>query len=322
MSNELRNRIYKNVLEILPSVCVCYLEDIVDAALAATSAPAEPMFDYLSQTWVTAVAKECGVKVDRLSCLFDFVERVQRATRLATSAPSEPAEFEDECAANMNGHRFGPHGMRGERQCEWCGAAAPQPAPAVPVAAWGALFDPVYQALKDKDCLGASLALERVLSAIERPQPAPAVAPDEYRRGWDDAIAAHKLPYGAEVRQDHDWRPREMKEAQGEVTLPLAEFKRLVAAQPEAPAEPRVSLVGHISRPEFTDKTFTHGIATPPAEVEERRELSDAEIAGVAAAFNGKRIAGGPLGGALALFSADMNAFARAILAKSKEKAS
>lgn len=43
MSNELRNRIYKNVLEILPSVCVCYLEEIVDAALAATSAPSEPM---------------------------------------------------------------------------------------------------------------------------------------------------------------------------------------------------------------------------------------------------------------------------------------
>jgi hypothetical protein len=29
----------------------------------------------------------------------------------------------DECAANMNGHRFGPHGPGGESQCEWCGEA-------------------------------------------------------------------------------------------------------------------------------------------------------------------------------------------------------
>lgn len=29
----------------------------------------------------------------------------------------------DECAAAQNGHRFGPHGIRGEQQCEWCGAA-------------------------------------------------------------------------------------------------------------------------------------------------------------------------------------------------------
>lgn len=31
----------------------------------------------------------------------------------------------DECAANGNGHNFGPHGPHRERQCEWCGKAAP-----------------------------------------------------------------------------------------------------------------------------------------------------------------------------------------------------
>lgn len=42
-----------------------------------------PIAEYLPQTWVTAVAKECGLETDRLSCLFDFAERVQRAAKLA-----------------------------------------------------------------------------------------------------------------------------------------------------------------------------------------------------------------------------------------------
>lgn len=35
----------------------------------------------------------------------------------------------DECAANSNGHRVGPHGPGGEPQCEWCGAAPETAAP-------------------------------------------------------------------------------------------------------------------------------------------------------------------------------------------------
>jgi hypothetical protein len=37
---------------------------------------------------VAAVAEECGVGVERMSCLFDFAERVQRAARLAASQPT------------------------------------------------------------------------------------------------------------------------------------------------------------------------------------------------------------------------------------------
>lgn len=49
------------------------------------------------------------------------------------AAPEAPAldPMLDECAANMNGHRFGPHGINGERQCEWC-AAAPAVTPEAP----------------------------------------------------------------------------------------------------------------------------------------------------------------------------------------------
>lgn len=40
---------------------------------------------------------------------------------LAKFRPTRRLIEPDECAANMNGHRFGPHGRRGETQCEWCG---------------------------------------------------------------------------------------------------------------------------------------------------------------------------------------------------------
>lgn len=60
-----------------------------DLKTAQPEAPAEPSGEYLPQTWVTAVAKECGVTAARLAFLFDFAERIQRATRLATvSAPT------------------------------------------------------------------------------------------------------------------------------------------------------------------------------------------------------------------------------------------
>jgi hypothetical protein len=54
---------------------------------AAPTAQPQPA-EYLPQTWVAAVAEECGVGVERMSCLFDFAERVQRAARLAASQPT------------------------------------------------------------------------------------------------------------------------------------------------------------------------------------------------------------------------------------------
>jgi hypothetical protein len=57
---------------------------MIAAAPTAQPQPAE----YLPQTWVAAVAEECGVGVERMSCLFDFAERVQRAARLAASQPT------------------------------------------------------------------------------------------------------------------------------------------------------------------------------------------------------------------------------------------
>jgi hypothetical protein len=44
---------------------------------------------------------------------------------LAQFKPTRRLIEPDECAANMNGHRFGPHGPDGESQCEWCGEAPP-----------------------------------------------------------------------------------------------------------------------------------------------------------------------------------------------------
>jgi len=70
-------------------------------------------------------------------------QSVDRAIELLTIA-TQPAEVSagqagqvairrvepDECAANMNGHRFGPHGRKGEIQCEWCGEVERAAAPA------------------------------------------------------------------------------------------------------------------------------------------------------------------------------------------------
>lgn len=62
---------------------------MIEAALAASPAPTpadaaphEPT-EYLSKTWLEAVARDCGLRCDMLSQLFDFSERVQRATLLA-----------------------------------------------------------------------------------------------------------------------------------------------------------------------------------------------------------------------------------------------
>jgi hypothetical protein len=85
-----------------PSVRDLKLENIIsghkinddDAAWLrslAAPAPAEVPQE-LSETWIMSVASDCGLTGDRLSILFDFTRRVERATRLAVFAAAPPRE--------------------------------------------------------------------------------------------------------------------------------------------------------------------------------------------------------------------------------------
>jgi hypothetical protein len=105
-------------------------------SMRAITEDGEPtMFRYfgsLAAPTAQEVTKQVTPEVVREAVEAAFEERAGWRIKIAAAvraiSAQEVTQQADECAANMNGHSFGPHGRNGERQCRWCAMPVTQQA--------------------------------------------------------------------------------------------------------------------------------------------------------------------------------------------------
>jgi hypothetical protein len=143
--------------------------------------------------------------------LFDDRPQNQRiAEAEARMRNPAPLQFEDECAANMNGHWFGSHGPNGEQQCQWCGEQ-PERLPYV------SALDPAMQAIN------------------VQPEPSWPTLAKSSGAAHQERKTARLIEQGRELQRSPEFL-RDMIEAEDACGGVFAAGGG--AAQPEAPAEP------------------------------------------------------------------------------------
>jgi hypothetical protein len=260
--------------------------DEVARRLAATSAPA------ITRLTREQIDKMCPEGWASRSALVELASRIAEHYGIATSAPSEPAFYgfvhEDESRVEMC---FTPSAPRAYGAYATAFYTSPQPAPAVPNEPWTSPLAGRYaKAVERVEAEAPAEPIDMVLHCpacglqhIDAAERASEARPVLYGDAWTNPPHRSHLCHGC----CHIWRPADVP------TNGVAQIKTC----------------GKNDNP----------LATPPAEVEERRELSDAEIEELRKATFSTENPFCPVD------AKSMRKAARAVerfLAKSKEKAS